>query len=329
LIELLVVIAIIAVLIGLLVPAVQKVRDAAARAQCQNNLKQIGLAAHDYHSAYKKFPAGHECHAYNGLGATNGTIASPYYFSNWAIQLLPYLELDNLYKQYDNSKTNDHPNNLPVVQTYVAVYTCPSDMNGNMLETPGSQYGRGTARMYMTGSYRGCAGIRNPNAAIPTGGSSPPEWGGYPNEMQDLINTPPGPATRGVLHGLDDWNTIKNEKIASITDGTSTTFFVGERATRSTINRGTFWADSFNLYSLSAGYSTSATLLDDYAACVQSLSGADPSPCKYGWGSFHTGGGINFVLCDGHVVTIDPGIDMGVFQALCTISGNEVIPGDF
>src|SRR2546422_3675613 len=92
LIELLVVIAIIAVLIGLLLPAVQKVRDAANRMACTNNLKQIGLAMHNYHDVNGKFPAGHECHKYNGLGQATTSPATPWYFANWAIQLLPFLE---------------------------------------------------------------------------------------------------------------------------------------------------------------------------------------------------------------------------------------------
>src|SRR3954454_11166092 len=100
LIELLVVIAIIAILIGLLLPAVQKVREAAQRTQCQNNLKQLGLAALNYENTNNKFPAGHEAHSYNGHGAVNGSAPSAYYFANWAILLLPYVEQGSLAGQY-------------------------------------------------------------------------------------------------------------------------------------------------------------------------------------------------------------------------------------
>jgi prepilin-type N-terminal cleavage/methylation domain-containing protein len=145
LIELLVVIAIIAILIGLLVPAVQKVRDAAARAQCQNNLKQIALALHIHHDAKKTFPPG---------GMQTGRNGTPCY-STWAIEILPYIEQEALYKRYDQTKLNEHDNNKFVNQSRVPIYECPSDPLAGKLERPAS----GPRRYdYMHGSYRGVSG---------------------------------------------------------------------------------------------------------------------------------------------------------------------------
>jgi prepilin-type processing-associated H-X9-DG protein len=314
---LLVVISIIAVLIGLLVPAVQKVRDAANNTQCKNNLKQIGLALLNYHDTNKKFPPGHECHKSNGLGATDGTIGNPYYFSNWAIELLPFVEQDNVYKLYNHTVFNAHASNAAVRVTYVPVYTCPSDPNGNQVLTPETAP-RGGSVPYMTASYRGMAGIDTDEFD---------QWGGYPSEV--AVNLAKYPTTRGLLHSVDDWNGTIQEKLSNVTDGTSNTVAVGERATKTHNTRGTFWADSFNLYSLSGVYANSISLVADYDLCVATLAPLDPAPCKYGWGSLHTGG-INFVFIDGHVTTISTNINTTILACLATISGGEVVPpGDY
>jgi prepilin-type N-terminal cleavage/methylation domain-containing protein/prepilin-type processing-associated H-X9-DG protein len=115
LIELLVVIAIIAILIGLLLPAVQKVREAAARLQCTNNLKQIGLACHSYHDSQQSLPPGY-------LATAAYPDTTPGW--GWAAFLLPYLEQDNLYRQINLGQPVQ---NSSAAQVIVKVYLCPSD----------------------------------------------------------------------------------------------------------------------------------------------------------------------------------------------------------
>jgi hypothetical protein len=229
---------------------------------------------------------------------------------------------------YNNNYTNENPVNRAVVQTLVPIYSCPSDQNSTVIENPasqpsGNQFG---TIAYAHGSYRGMTGINDYYQGV--NGGSPPDWGGYPNEVQYLLNHLVGAGARGVLHGIDDWNALAQERMVSITDGTSNTLMVGERATSTTPGRGTFWANSFNLYSLSSAGVESASLLNDYNACTSSLGGADAFPCKYGWGAFHDGV-INFVCCDGHVVAISTSINMTVFQGLATIAGGETVSPEF
>jgi prepilin-type N-terminal cleavage/methylation domain-containing protein len=123
LIELLVVIAIIAILIGLLLPAVQKVRDAAARTQCSNNLKQIGLGVFNYESAYKALPT-----STRPPGITNAPRIS------WTIGLLPFIEQGNLSQNYDLTTNWDSTKNLPLTSRPIKIFNCPSTPNPDRMD---------------------------------------------------------------------------------------------------------------------------------------------------------------------------------------------------
>jgi len=309
LIELLVVIAIIAILIDLLLPAVLKVREAASRMKCQNNLKQMGLALHSYHDALGTFPSGH-VELKDSAGAEQ-------YYVNWAIALLPYLEQDNLYRQYNNTIPNQAAGNQAFRATYVAVYTCPIDPRAKQILAPETIAPNGagnTSLLYATGSYRCMTGQGDL--------SSTNTYGGYWNEVQTAQKA--NPNGRGAFHG-DGMSGLQPERMASVIDGTSNTIFVGEHHTKTHFTRGPFWADSFNLYSKGATWNsanvTAAVMQADYDKCA---SAVNANYCKYGWGSLHTGG-INFLFGDGSVRSLPKSIDYRVFIALSTVAGGEVI----
>jgi prepilin-type N-terminal cleavage/methylation domain-containing protein len=313
LIELLVVIAIIAILIGLLLPAVQKVRDAAARMACQNNLKQVGLALHGFHDVLGHFPAGND---------TRGNCCSANSYSNWAIDILPYVEQNSLYSRYNLTAVNWATVNRPVVATPLKVFSCPSDPNAGKTDKPAS--GNGSGIQYAFGSYRAVSGMSSFTGRVFWDTCEPSLITGLPSPLNQ------GPAQwKGILHtvGAKDKHCQigREEKMTSVTDGTSNTLLVGEFYTIDVPRRSTFWAYSYTSYNSSTISTFSGMLTNRYNACASAMVklGRDDNICKRGFGSSHTNG-LSFVMGDGSVRWISYSVDMNRLAAMATMSNGEV-----
>lgn len=300
LVELLVVIAIIGILIALLLPAVQAAREAARRMQCSSNLKQIGVAMHAYHTAHNCFPPG---------GITDGPCCGTLSGTNWAISILPYIEQQVLYDQYDMNATNIDPGNKIVRETKVSTYMCPTELETDALAVPDSGPAANAGVPFRRGSYRCMTGKSDGTGWWDNDQNKSDESGGFPQNW------------RGVMHTVGT-NGLECESIDDITDGTSHTLGVGEMASYTYASRRTFWAYTYTSYNASAATPQTRTLLVDVQQCVDLGGVGDTNPCKRGWGSYHPGG-IGFVLCDGSVQFILSDIDMNLFCDLATIAGGE------
>jgi prepilin-type N-terminal cleavage/methylation domain-containing protein/prepilin-type processing-associated H-X9-DG protein len=160
LIELLVVIAIIAILIGLLLPAVQKVREAAARIKCENNLKQFGLTCHNYHDTNSRLPPG-----YLATAPYQNGVSDTFPGWGWGVFLLPFIEQDNLYRQMNI----DQPiASSPAAQSFLSLFVCPSDSyGGNNFAVPDA-FGA-TVSVAAPSSYAGCCGGDESETTDPRG----------------------------------------------------------------------------------------------------------------------------------------------------------------
>jgi prepilin-type N-terminal cleavage/methylation domain-containing protein len=302
LIELLVVIAIIAILIGLLVPAVQKVRDAAARVQCQNNMHQIGIALHNYHGNFGQLPEGVK-------------YEFPYYYWSWMAQLMPFVEQDVLSAQaktwantpggYHWWPWGDFWNNPqqtpfnPALGTLVKTWNCPADPR--MLQIWYDNIDSGNLRIAFT-SYLAVSGTQS-----------------HTND------------------GMFYWKSIISFK--DVTDGLSQTFMVGERPPSADLEFGWWFAgagyDGNNFDRGGTGDVLLGSREFGYAAamnCPASKVGFQPgqmkNPCDqvHFW-SMHTGGG-NFLLGDGSARFTAYSAD-NVLPMLCTRGGGETVSDNY
>jgi prepilin-type N-terminal cleavage/methylation domain-containing protein len=297
LVELLVVIAIIAILIGLLLPAVQKVREAAARMSCAHNLKQLSLAVHSYHDAESGFPPG-QFQGPFGVGA-NSTAWS------WLARLLPYLEQDNLHRQGGiPTKTLLQSG---VADREVLMFLCPSDDT------------RGAGPRRDSGNLSGFAvGLTNYK------GVSGSNWGDDLQGIGPLINTDwRHRGANGSFDGLSQGDGIfyrvdyqRRLTLEQIRDGTSRTFMIGEDVPQK--NQWCSWPYANNAYGSCA-----------IPPNVRRSDGQEyrSSDWQNTW-SFRSRhpGGVQFACADGSVHFIKDAVSLSLYRSLATIQGQE--PGD-
>ncbi len=334
LIELLVVIAIIAILIGLLLPAVQKVREAAARLTCQNNLKQMGLALHNYHDANGQFPTA-GCDWYLGVSyqsKTNATPhAPPFQTAGWMYQILPFIEQDALYKTSDLNTSNTQTLGPPfptgtayarldhglqpgkVRQTPVKVYNCPT-------RRPAQLYLNGDAvasRMVALNDYASAT----PGKAVltaadrPDSGANAVFWGDNGRYNGIIVRT---------MSGRGDPDAQKNSvNLSQVPDGTSNTMVISEKFVPTNLYGGSWWADDagwatgYDPDTVRSTVSSSVipSPLQDIPLQNSGSQAAAWSEAGYAFGSAH-GSGLNAVFGDGSVRHLRYGIDRNIWNSL-------------
>ncbi len=320
LIELLLVIAIISVLVGLLLPAVQRTRDAAARAKCSNNLKQIGLALFLYHDTSKSFPPGYVDGNTDPASTADNDVGPGW---GWATFLLQYLELDNLKKEIDFSQTVGMGPNKDICQRSLSIFQCPADPYQAVWTVYDSNFNVLTNLAHA--NYLGCNGwVECFNGA-----------GGVQLAAgDDGLNGTLGASGAGVFYRNS------HVRIADVADGLSNTIFVGERSGNHSPatwcgavpgGRCPAWmsvqppvpnspppgppydnADWGEAFILSHGNQTHLPSAD--------FPVYDPDV----YYSMHTGGVVNFLFGDGSVHPLSKSINGKTYQALCTIAAGEV-----
>ncbi|HVV99278.1 MAG TPA: DUF1559 domain-containing protein [Planctomycetaceae bacterium] len=288
LIELLVVIAIIAVLIALLLPAVQQAREAARRSQCKNNMKQFGLALHNYHDTFSCFPVGGFYEGTSGgVNIGNGL--------SWHVMILPYLDQSPLYNQL-NFLSNSHltpASNLALCTQPLPVMFCPS---GSQLQSTFNSEFSGTTPTYSTHYY----GIMGPK------GTNPVTNAAYP--WDNSIAGHGGFATSGIL--------LRNAltRMRDVTDGTSNTLMVGE------ISYNT--ANCYRIWLRGCDGSPCASVKNINTGINLTPYNGSNNFNDVSFGSMHTGG-AQFLSADGGVHFLSQNISFTVYSAVGSRNGGE------
>ena len=302
LIELLVVIAIIAILIGLLLPAVQKVREAAARSTCQNNLKQMGLAVHNFQSTYGVFPPSRT----KDLGLT------------WAVLILPYMEQENLYKQFDLTKqyyqqptTNGDPRTKEV-----KTFFCPSYPRTTKVSTAGDA-GSGTHTPGSCADYNTISGSQERYTNPGTGPWVDWRDGSGANGMSKR-------SPNGTLMGEFNFN--------HISDGTSNTFLIGEKHIPVKwfgLGMGTPSGNGGDgsVYNGDHEWHFCRVAGPNYPLATGPTDSSASATSNYHsmFGSYHSGV-VQFVFCDASVRALTPGIPTATLALLSQRDDGQVIP---
>jgi prepilin-type N-terminal cleavage/methylation domain-containing protein len=305
LIELLVVIAIIAILIGLLLPAVQKIREAAARLQCANNLKQLGLAVHNYHQTTGSLPPSRLRDEY----------------ANWAVLLLPYIEQDNLYKQWDLSKRYyDQPAGVALT-TPVKTYFCPSRRSPPSVSKAGVDKAGTIDRPGSAGDYSCSSGDRSSYGGELDG------WGATLTAANGALICAESTVSGG---RIVSWKS--RTSLASITDGTSNTFLIGEKhVPRDTINSDIGDASIYNgdhhrTLGRCAGPGTAAAggFVFDLGKGPTDKAGGTERYQRI-FGSYHSGICL-FVFCDGSVHSLSNNTPPRTLQLLAARNDGLTVP---
>jgi prepilin-type N-terminal cleavage/methylation domain-containing protein len=340
LIELLVVIAIIGVLLGLLLPAVQKVREAANCAQCANNLKQLGLALHGYEGANKRFPPAFIKTSGTASGTAYGISYPDDTWSGstgwaWGTLILPHVEQDNLYKSFRLDLPCWAPENAPLIKTKLPIFLCPSATGGSdgfFVEKDSGDGKHGvpfTPRIFIAHAHY----VTNAGVNQPWGRSTPycldytvPEP--VPGAPLDVIN---GPFYRD-----------SRTRVADVTDGLSNTVFLGEHS--SVLSHKTWvgvvpgaatcprldlrpWPSDCNASGCLVGVHSGPDVHDHPQVIIHAPNNPFGHTDEM-WGE-HGAPGCNVMFGDGSVRFISAFINPNTWVALSTMNQGDVPQGDY